>query len=57
MAVFFDKKCQHPYPGQMTDIQWHKTAPLLAIASVGDDGVGMCNFFTEEVCLLVVTVS
>lgn len=55
MAVFFDHKVKSPVQGQFTDIQWHKTAPLLAIACVAEPTKsGIVSLFMEEVssCLL-----
>ena len=51
MAVYMDHKAHAPYPGQMTDIQWHKTSPILAVASQQESGVGMVNFYLEEVII------
>ena len=50
MAVFFDHKVKSPVQGQFTDIQWHKTAPLLAVACLAEPaGNGVVNLFMEEV--------
>lgn len=50
MAVFFDHKVKSPVQGQFTDIQWHKTAPLLAIACVAEPTKsGIVSLFMEEV--------
>ena len=56
MAVFMDHRCQAPYKGQMTDIQWHKVSPILAVASQGQNGVGMLNFFLEEVRMIFILI-
>jgi hypothetical protein len=55
MAVFFDHKVQSPISGHNTDIQWHKTAPILAVASYQEaSGTGYVNLFFEEVRFYIV---
>jgi len=49
MAVYFDHRAQAPHPGQNTDIQWHTTAPLLAVASQSSSTGGSVNLYREEV--------
>lgn len=50
MAVYFDHKIKSPVHGQITDIQWHKTAPLLAVACITETtSSGAVNLFMEEV--------
>ena len=50
MAVYFDYKVKSPVVGHNTDIQWHKSSPLLAVASyVESTGQGQVNLFMEEV--------
>ncbi|KAK2190875.1 hypothetical protein NP493_66g06033 [Ridgeia piscesae] len=48
MAVYFDHRAQAPHPGQNTDIQWHTTAPLLAVASQSSSTGGSVNLYREE---------
>ena len=50
MAVYFDYKVKSPVSGHNTDIQWHKTAPILAVASfVETTSQGQVNLFLDEV--------
>ena len=53
--MFFDHRAQTPahFKGQTLDFQWHKTAPVLAVASESDSNIGLCNLYREEVSLLV----
>ncbi|KAK2157996.1 hypothetical protein LSH36_179g04002 [Paralvinella palmiformis] len=48
MPIYFDHKCQVPYPGQHTDLQWHKTAPLLAAASFSEASSGSVIIYQDE---------
>ena len=51
MAVYFDHKIQAPSVAIQTDIAWHHTYPLLAVASKNEPDVGgSVNFYLDEVC-------
>ena len=53
MAVYFDHKIQAPNVGIQTDIAWHSSYPLLAVASKNERGVGgSVNLYLDEVGLL-----
>jgi hypothetical protein len=51
MAVYFDQKCQAPFPGQNTDLQFHKTHAILAVASFSETSGASVTIYGEEVCL------
>lgn len=53
MAVYFDHKIQAPNVGVQTDIAWHSSYSLLAVASKNEPGVGgAVNLYLDEVnCL------
>ena len=54
MAVYFDHKIQAPNVGIQTDIAWHSSYPLLAVASKNELGVGgSVNLYLDEVGLLL----
>ena len=57
MAVYFDHKAHAPYPGQNTDIHWHPTLPILAVASYADSTGGSVNLYKDEVSLVIYNIS
>ena len=57
MAVYFDHKAHAPYPGQNTDIHWHPTLPILAVASYADSTGGSVNLYKDEVSLVIYHLS
>ncbi|ELT94193.1 hypothetical protein CAPTEDRAFT_114177 [Capitella teleta] len=48
MAVYFDHRCQAPFPGQNTDLQWHRTHPILAVASFSEANGANITCYGEE---------
>ena len=49
MAVYFDHHCHAPYPGQNTELQWHKTHQVLAVASYSETSGASLTLYQEEV--------
>ena len=50
MAVYFDHRIQSPAVAIQTDIAWHSSYPLLAVASKSEPDVGgSVDFYLDEV--------
>lgn len=50
MAVYFDHRIQSPSVAIQTDIAWHSSYPLLAVASKNEPDVGgSVDFYLDEV--------
>ena len=49
MAVYFDHRAQAPYPGQNTDLQWHKSYAVLSVATFSEASGGSVIQYQEEV--------
>ena len=49
MAVFFDHRVQSPQGLQITEIVWHKTHSVLAVAGFNQSTGGVVSVFQEEV--------
>lgn len=54
MAVYFDHHCQAPFPGQNTDLQWHRTHPILAVASFSESSGATLTLYQEEVLIIII---
>ena len=52
MAVFFDVPVQAPYPGQISEVQWHKNHGLLAVTSLSQKNGATVTTYQEEVSSL-----
>lgn len=54
MAVYFDHRIQSPSVAIQTDIAWHSSYPLLAVASKNEPDVGgSVDFYLDEVMSLI----
>ena len=56
MAVYFDHRVQAVQPGTVSDFAWHKTYPLVAVATYNETSGGSVNIYQDEVCHLILLI-